>query len=92
MVKDILGRPVKKGDIVLTNGYSSPLFIEVTEVIKVNRKTITVKLKDRYAIRINEYRNANLPTQKELKRTSNKFVVITEQYTYNHATYPEFYI
>lgn len=50
MVKDILGRPVKKGDLVLTNGYSSTAFTEVTEVIKVNPKTITVKLKDRYVI------------------------------------------
>lgn len=92
MVKDILGRPVKKGDIVLTNGYSSPTFTEVTEVIKVNPKTITVKLKDRYAIWANEHRNANLPTQKELKRTSDKFVVITEQDAHNRSTYPEFYI
>lgn len=92
MVKDILGRPVKKGDLVLTTGYSSPTFTEVTEVIKVNAKTVTVKLKDRYAIWANEHRNANLPTQKELKRTSDKFVVITEQYIYNRSTYPEFYI
>lgn len=77
MVKDILGRPVKKGDLVLTAGYSSTAFTEVTEVIKVNAKTVTVRLKDRYAIWANEHRNTNLPTQKELKRTSNKFVVIT---------------
>lgn len=92
MVKDILGRPVKKGDLVLTIGYSSTVFTEVTEVIKVNAKTVTVRLKDRYAIWANEHRNTNLPTQKELKRTSNKFVVITEQYAYNRSTYPEFYI
>ena len=92
MVKDILGRPVKKGDLVLTTGYSSPTFTEVTEVIKVNTKTVTVKLKDRYAIWANEYSNTNLPTQKEFKRTSNKFVVITEQDAYNRSTYPEFYI
>lgn len=92
MVKDILGRPVKKGDLVLTNGYSSTAFTEVTEVIKVNAKTVTVKLKDRYAIWANEHRNTNLPTQKELKRTSDKFVVITEQDAYNRSTYPEFYI
>lgn len=92
MVKDILGRPVKKGDIILTNGYSSTTFTEATEVIKVNAKTVTVKLKDRYAIWRNEHYNTNLPIQKELKRTSNKFVVITEQYAYNRSTYPEFYI
>lgn len=92
MVKDILGRPVKKGDIVLTAGYSSTAFTEVTEVIKVNAKTVTVKLKDSYAIWANEHRNTNLPTQKELKRTSNKFVVITEQDAHNRSTYPEFYI
>ena len=92
MVKDILGRPVKQGDIVLTNGYSSTTLTDVTEVIKVNAKTVTVKLKDRYAIWANEHRNTNLPTQKELKRTSNKFVVITEQDAYNRSIYPEFYI
>ena len=92
MVKDILGRPVKKGDLVLTVGYSSTSFTEVTEVIKVNAKTVTVSLKDRYAIWANEHRNTNLPTQKELKRTSGKFVIITEQDAYNRSTYPEFYI
>lgn len=92
MVKDILGRPVKKGDLVLTNGYSSTAFIEVTEVIKVNAKTVTVSLKDRYAIWSNEHHHTNLPTQKELKRTSDQFVVITEQDAYNRSTYPEFYI
>lgn len=92
MVKDILGRPVKKGDLVLTAGYSSPTFTDVTEVIKVNPKTVTIKLKDHFAIWANANRDANLPTQKELKRTGNKLVIITEQDAYNRSTYPEFYI
>lgn len=89
---DLLGRPISKGDLVLTNSYGAAALTEVTTVLKVNLVTCTVKVKDRYAIWRNKYYGESNTEFKEMKRTSDKVVVITEQLDHNRIVYPELYV
>ena len=89
---DLLGRPISKGDLVLTNSYGACALTEVATVLKVNSTTCTVKVKDRYAIWRNTHYGQSNAESKEMRRTSDKVVVITEQLDHNRTTYPELYV
>lgn len=45
---DLLERPIKTGDTVMTKGYFDCRITQVAKVLKVNKKTVTVEWKDHY--------------------------------------------
>lgn len=87
---DILKRPAKVGDRVLTKGYYSTALDTIATIKKVNKSTISLEL----AASWYDYHNQKWVTQelKPMKRDSSSFVIINEQLSYNHAEYPEQYI
>ena len=89
---DLLGHPIPKGDLVLTDSYGACALTEVATVLKVNSITCTVKVKDRYAIWRNKHYGQSNTESKEMKRTSDKVVVITEQLNHNRTVYSELYV
>jgi hypothetical protein len=82
---DVLGHPIIKGAKVLTSHYSSPNMNYVTTVKKVNKKTVVVKLP---VLRWNNFSWES--DWRDVKRTPDKVVVITNQLAYNKKQYPEY--
>lgn len=94
MLTDILGRPIKKGDRILTTGYGTPTMNTVTTVDKVAKVNIYTYISrpDWY---YDEQRHCwvRLPNKpKRISRRPDQVVVITDQYAINHEQYPECYI
>ena len=87
---DILKRPAKVGDHVLTKGYYSAALDTVATIKKVNKTTVTLELSASWY----DYHNQKWVTQefKSMKRDHQSFLIINEQLAYNHAEFPELYI
>lgn len=47
---DIIGRPIKVGDTVITKGFGSPIMNFITVVKKVNKKTVSVIVEKRTTV------------------------------------------
>lgn len=89
MLTDILKRPVKVGDTVLTTGYYSTTMNEIAEVKKVTKDYIHTDIK----ISSYNYQTGNRDiSYKRMKRNSYQFVIINEQLQFNHENFPEYYI
>lgn len=97
---DALKRPVALGDTVLTKGYGSCDMDEIAVVTKITPKSVFVAVANYSWIKVPTTTNSlghkwerdtSAPT-KQMKRSSDSFVVISEQLAHNHSTYPELYI
>lgn len=88
-VTDILKRPVKVGDTVLTKGYMHSAINTISKVIRVNKNTISVNLPFRY---YNYQTRSSVTGYKIMLRDPMSFVVIDEQIAYNNKEYPEYYV
>ena len=98
-MQDILGRPAKVGDTVLTKGYYSATLNTISTIKRVNKKSVTIEVTAHTWSKIpdsshpNGYRWGYVKTNdKPMKRDSDSFIIINEQLAYNKATWPEYYI
>ena len=94
---DLLGRPIKVGDTILTKGYSSPTINHRATVKKMHRKTFTVDLEISYWIwgaydgTTRSYPNRKRHVEiREMKRTGFDCIVINEQLPISEALAEEF--
>ena len=98
-MQDILGRPAKVGDTVLTKGYYSATLNTISTIKRVNKKSVTVEVTGYTWGKIPDqshphgYRWDYIKTNdKPMKRDSDSFIIINEQLAHNKATWPEYYI
>ena len=95
MLTDRLKRPIKVGDTVITQYYSSPTFGIITKVVKVNKSKVVIELPHKiYCRRYTadgkwEYTTREVPT---LARYPSQMIVVNEQLAYNQANFPEVYL
>ena len=88
-MNDILGRPVKVGDTIITNRPNTATFGLVTKVIKVGKSTITHEYTRRSWIHSKQTWIAKEGT---ITKKSYQFLVIDAQVAANHEQYPEAYV
>lgn len=88
-ILDILQRPVKIGDTVLTKGYYAVNLDTITTVTKILKNGIQVNVPIR---QYNSDTHQIESIMKPLKRDSSSFIIINEQLQYNKTAYPEYCI
>ena len=96
MITDILGRPAKIGDTILTKGYGTTDLDCVTHIDKITKSGIKCKVNISYSKFdptsnkwIKVIRKENYKT---MLRNPNSFIIINEQLAHNKAVWPELYI
>ena len=94
---DLLGRPIKVGDTILTKGYSSPAINHRATVKRVNRKSIVIDLEvGHWVMGSYDYTTRSFPDAKyiskirEMKRTGYDCIVVNEQLPISEALAEEF--
>lgn len=90
MLLDLLKRPIKVGDTVITKGYFDCTMKSICPVIDVKKDHIIIKLSKSDADSRARTPNTKLPEL--MKCYSYECVVINEQLAHNHATWPENYL
>lgn len=85
MLTDILNRPIKVGDTVLTNHYGSPTLALTAKVLKVGKSKATVDV---------PYMQVwdTSPQTTRVQRPPHLLLVIDEQLSHNRKHYPEAYL
>ena len=96
MITDILGRPAKIGDTVLTKGYGTTGLDCVTHIDKITKSGIKCKVNisyPKYDTTLNKWiKVISKENYKTMLRNPNSFIIINEQLAHNKAVWPELYI
>lgn len=90
MLLDLLKRPIKVGDTILTKGYGQCAIREQFTVVKLYKEHVGVELSDKalaWRTRYTKVSNAKI-----LRRLPYECIVVNEQLAYNQATWPEQYL
>ena len=90
MLLDLLKRPIKVGDTILTKGYGQCAIREQFTVVKLYKEHVGVELSE-HTIDWRS-RNTKVPNARILKRFPFECIVINEQLAHNRATWPENYL
>ena len=96
MITDILGRPAKIGDTIITKGYNTTHLDCVTHIDKITKSGIKCKIDisySKYDSTSNKW--IKVISKKNYKTTLRKpdsFIIINEQLAHNKAVWPELYI
>ena len=90
MLLDLLKRPIKVGDTILTKGYGQCAIREQFTVVKLYKDHVGVELSERALVW--RSRNTKIPNVRILKRLPYECIVVNEQLAHNQATWPENYL
>ena len=96
MIIDILGRPAKVGDTVLTKGYGTATLDCITVIDKITKTGIKCKV-DVSSYEFDKVlkkwiKVISTKNYKIMLRKSDSFIIINEQLAHNKAVWPELYI
>ena len=96
MIVDILGRPAKIGDTILTKGYSTTALDCITVIDKITKTGIKCKVgisSSKYDPASNKWiKVISMKNYKIMLRKPDSFIIINEQLAHNKAVWPELYI
>ena len=96
MIVDILGRPAKVGDTVLTKGHGTATLDYITVIDKITKTGIKCKVgvsSYKYDPASNRWiKVISKENYKTMLRKSDSFIIINEQLAHNKAVWPELYI
>ena len=96
MIIDILGRPAKVGDTVLTKGYGTATLDYITVIDKITKTGIKCKIgvsSSKFNKVLKKWiKVISKENYKTMLRKSDSFIIINEQLAHNKAVWPEFYI
>ena len=96
MIIDILGRPAKVGDTVLTKGYCTSALDCVTTIDKITKSGIKCKVgitSSKYDKVLKKWiKVISTKDYRTMLRKSDSFIIINEQLAHNKAVWPELYI
>ena len=96
MIIDILGRPAKIGDTILTKGYCTATLDHITVIDKITKTGIKCKVDiSSYKFDLTFKKWIKVISKKNYKtmlRKPDSFIIINEQLVYNKAVWPELYI
>ena len=96
MITDILGRPAKVGDTVLTKGYGSATLDYITVIDNITKTGIKCKVcasSSEFDKVLNKWvKVINMKNCRTMLRKSDSFIIINEQLAHNKAVWPELYI
>ena len=96
MITDILGRPAKIGDTILTKRYYTATLDYITVIDEITKTGIKCKvgvLSSKYDPASNKWiKVINKENYKTMLRKPDSFIIINEQLAHNKAVWPELYI
>ena len=96
MIIDILGRPAKVGDTVLTKGHGTATLDYITVIDKITKTGIKCKVGvsySKYDTTLNTWiKVISKENYKTMLRKPDSFIIINEQLAHNKAVWPELYI
>ena len=96
MIVDILGRPAKIGDTILTKGYCTATLDYITVTDKITKTGIKCKVgisSSKYDPASNKWiKVISKENYKTMLRKPDSFIIINEQLAHNKAVWPELYI
>ena len=96
MITDILGRPAKIGDTILTKGYCTATLDCITVIDKITKTGIKCKVgisSYKYDPTLKKWiKVINTKNHKIMLRKPDSFIIINEQLAHNKAVWPELYI
>jgi len=96
MIIDILGRPAKVGDTVLTKGHGTATLGYITVIDKITKTGIKCKIGisySKYDPASNKWiKVISKENYKTMLRKPDSFIIINEQLAHNKAVWPELYI
>ena len=96
MIVDILGRPAKVGDTVLTKGHGTATLDYITVIDKITKTGIKCKVGvsySKYDTTLNTWiKVISKENYKTMLRKPDSFIIINEQLAHNKAVWPELYI
>ena len=96
MIIDILGRPAKVGDTVLTKGYGTATLDYITVIDKITKTGIKCKVdisSYKFDLTFKKWIKAiSKKNYKVMLRKPDSFIIINEQLAHNKAVWPELYI
>lgn len=96
MITDILGRPAKIGDAILTKGYGTAILDCITVIDKITKSGIKCKIDisyPKYDSTSNKWiKVISEKNYKTMLRKPDSFIIINEQLAHNKAVWPELYI
>ncbi len=96
MITDILGRPAKIGDTIITKGYGTATLDHITVIDKITKSGIKCKvdiLYSKYDTTLNKWiKVIGKENYKTMLRKPDSFIIINEQLAHNKAVWPELYI
>ena len=93
MITDILGRPAKIGDTIITKGYGTATLNHITVIDKITKSGIKCKVGisySKYDTTLNKW--IIVENYKTMLRIPDSFIIINEQLAHNKAVWPELYI
>ena len=96
MITDILGRPAKIGDTVLTKGYCTTALDCITVIDKITKSGIKCKVdvsSSKFDKVLKKWiKVISMKNYKTMLRRPDAFIIINEQLAHNKAVWPELYI
>ena len=96
MITDILGRPAKIGDTIITKGYGTATLDHITVIDKITKSGIKCKVYvsySKYDTTLNKWIKAiSKENYKTVLRNPDSFIIINEQLAHNKAVWSELYI
>ena len=96
MITDILGRPAKIGDTIVTKGYGTATLDHITVIDKITKSGIKCKvatLCSKYDTTLKKWiKVISKKNYKTMLRKPDSFIIINEQLAHNKAVWPELYI
>ena len=96
MITDILGRPAKIGDTIITKGYCTATLDYITVIDKVTKTGVKCKVgisSSKYDPTSGKWvRVISKESYKTMLRKPDSFIIINEQLAHNKAVWPELYI
>ena len=96
MITDILGRPAKIGDTIITKGYGTATLDHITVIDKITKSGIKCKVGisySKYDTTLDKWiKVISKENYKTMLREPDSFIIINEQLAPNKAVWPELYI
>lgn len=96
MITDILGRPAKIGDTIITKGYCTATLDHITVIDKITKSGIKCNVgisSSKYDTTLKKWiKVISKKNYKTMLRKPDSFIIINEQLAHNKAVWPELYI
>jgi predicted transglutaminase-like protease len=85
-MQDMLGHPLRVGDLVLTTRYQQATISVLTKILKVNPKTVVVELNVPHW---DDSTKQYSMKKTAVKRQAHNVIVVSAQVAHNRANFPE---